>query len=157
MQVVDLILQAIHTYNPDHIVIDSGSGAGIIDRLKQLKVKNIHEALFGGASGDPQFLDHRTEMWGRMRDWLPGAMIDSDRQLEADLCTPEKENVGREDKIKLESKDKMKKRGVKSPNHADALALTFHKKWLNVKLTRRTTSQGGNVNKHKSWTKSLLG
>lgn len=156
MQVVELILQAIHTYKPDHIVIDSGAGAGIIDRLKQLNVKNIHEALFGGTSGDPQYLDHRTEMWGRMRDWLPGAMIDRDRQLETDICTPEKESVGREDKIKLESKDKMKKRGVKSPNHADALALTFHKKWLTAGLIRRSSDASG-VKRHKSWTKPLLG
>jgi hypothetical protein len=154
MQVVDKVLQAIHSHNPDHIVIDSGAGAGIIDRLKQLGIK-VHEALFGGVSGDPQYFDHRTEMWGLLRDWLPGGMIDGDRQLEADLCNPEKETVGREDKIKLESKAKMKKRGIKSPNHGDALALTFHMKW--ARGTTHKTSRQGKPKRHDSWTKPLLG
>jgi hypothetical protein len=152
MQVVDLVLQAIHNYSPDHIVVDSGAGAGIIDRLKQLGIK-VHEALFGSSSNDPQYYDHRTELWGLMLDWLRGAMIPSDPLLEADLCNPEKETQGREDKIKLESKEKMKRRGIKSPNVADALALTFHKKWVKV---NRQKSGTGPKNKHKSWTKPLL-
>lgn len=154
MQVVNKALQAIHTYKPDFIVCDSGAGAGIIDRLKELKVK-VHECLFGGPSNDPQYFDHRSEMWGLMKDWLSGGMIDKDRQLEADLCNPEKENVGREDKVKLESKNKMKKRGVKSPNHGDALALTFHMKWTKSPDKRRTSAQPGK--RHSSWTKPLLG
>lgn len=154
MQVVDRVLQAIHTFNPDHIVIDSGAGAGIIDRLKQLNI-HVHECLFGSLPNDAQYFDHRTELWGLMRDWLPGGMIDNDRQLEADFCNPEKETVGREDKIKLESKTKMKRRGVKSPNHADALALTFHKKWTKAKAHR--TSRQGRPKRHQSWTKPLLG
>ncbi len=154
MKVVDKVLQAIHTYNPDHIVIDSGAGAGIIDRLKQLRI-HVHEALFGSSSGDRQYEDHRTEMWGLMKDWLPGAMVDSDKQLEADLCNPEKENVGKEDRIKLESKTKMKRRGIKSPNHGDALALTFHKRWPNLKTNR--TAKNPKAKRHDSWTKPLLG
>jgi hypothetical protein len=155
MKIVDKVLQAIHSYNPDHIVIDSGAGAGIIDRLKELKIK-CHEILFGSEAADKQYFDHRTEMWGLLRDWLPGGMIDTDRQLEADLCNPEKENVGREDKIKLESKTKMKRRGVKSPNHADALALTFSKKWARAGVHRTSRNAGAQNKKHASWTKPLL-
>lgn len=153
MQVVEKVLQAIHTYNPDHIVIDSGAGAGIIDRLKELGIK-VHECLFGSLPSDPQYFDHRTELWGLMRDWLPGAMIDRDRQLEADLCNPQKENVGREDKIKLESKDKMKGRGIKSPNHGDALALTFHKKWPRSSV-HKTKRRPGN-RRYSGWSRSVL-
>lgn len=55
-------------------------------------------------------------------------MIDNNPKLLDDLCAPEYEFAGREDKIKLESKEKMKKRGLSSPDHADALAVTFHAK-----------------------------
>ena len=39
---------------------------------------------------------------------------------------PEYEITGRGDSLKLESKEKMKKRGLKSPDNGDALAVTFH-------------------------------
>lgn len=156
MQVVDKVLQAIHTFKPDEICIDSGAGAGIIDRLKQLKIKNIHEVHFGGSSSDRNCFDHRTEMWGRIRDWLSGGMIDNSKELEKDLCNPQKEFVDNSDQVKLESKTKMKRRGVKSPNHADALALTFHKNW--PKRFGRSSRDGAGLGykKHASWTKPLL-
>ncbi len=127
MEVVDKLIQLIFTYKPDGIFIDSGAGAGIIDRLKQLGYK-VHEVGFGTVSGEQHLYDHRTELWSKMREWLPGGMIDNHKKLKADMCNPEKELIGRESKEKLESKEKMKKRGLKSPDHADALALTFHAK-----------------------------
>ncbi len=153
MQVVYQVTQAIHELNPDVICIDSGAGAGIIDRLKELKYK-VHEVLFGSTPDDPQYFDKRTELWARVRAWMPGGMIDDDRVLRADLCNPEKERIGREDKEKLESKDKMKSRGLDSPNHGDALALTFA-----VKLPARATtaSRQGKPKRYGGWTKSLLG
>lgn len=134
MAVVDKILQAIHTYNPAAIFIDSGAGAGVIDRMKQLGYK-VHEVIFGSMSGEQAYYDHRTEMWAKMRDWLRGGMIPDNRELKDQLCNPEKELIGRESKEKLESKEKMKKRGIKSPDFGDALALTFHAKIATRNLT----------------------
>ena len=82
--------------------------------------------MFGGSSNESKYFDHRSELWGRMRDWLNGGMLPDHRELRKDLCAPEKEWHGRDSKEKLESKDRMKKRGFKSPNFGDALALTFH-------------------------------
>lgn len=127
MQIVDKLLQAIHTHNPAAIFIDSGAGTGVIDRMKQLQYK-VHEVIFGSMSGIPAYYDHRTEMWARLRDWLRGGMIPNDRNIKDQLCNPEKELIGRETKEKLESKEKMKKRGIKSPDFGDALAITFHAK-----------------------------
>ena len=64
-------------------------------------------------------------MWKNMRDWLrDGGSIPKDQTLYDDLIGPE--TVARNDgKIQLESKKDMKKRGLPSPNCADALALTF--------------------------------
>lgn len=124
MQLVEKIEQAIYKYNPDYICVDGGAGAGVIDRLKQLGYK-IHEVLFGSSSSEPQYFDHRTELYARLRDWLLTGAIDNSQDLKSGLTNPEKELIGRESKEKLESKEKMKKRGIKSPDHADALALTF--------------------------------
>lgn len=125
MKVANLLAELIDTHEPDGVFIDAGAGAGIIDRLKERGYK-VHEVGFGTASGDPQYEDHRTELWGLMREWLRGGMIDQNQQLTDDLTGPEYEFRGKEDKLKLESKEKMKDRGLSSPDHADALALTFH-------------------------------
>jgi len=125
MRVANIVADHIDKMEPDGVFIDSGAGAGVIDRLRERGYK-IHEVGFGTESKDPTYFDHRTEMWARMRDWLGGAMIDLAATLADDLTGPEYEFMGREDRIKLEAKEKMKKRGLASPNHGDALALTFH-------------------------------
>jgi hypothetical protein len=127
MKVANITADLIDRLEPDAVFIDAGAGSGIIDRLGEMGYKVI-EVGFGTTSEEPQWADHRTELWARLRDWLPGAMIDDLDKLRDDLCGPEYEFFGREDKIKLESKEKMKKRGLSSPDHADALALTFHAK-----------------------------
>ena len=60
-----------------------------------------------------------------MRDWLKeGGAIPADTELYNDLIGPE--TVGRADgKIQIEAKADMKKRGLRSPNRADCLAITF--------------------------------
>lgn len=131
MQVANKCAELIGEFNPDGVFVDSGAGSGVIDRLKEMGY-HVFEVTFGSASEDPQYFDHRTELWGRMRDWLSGAMLgwqnEEDKKLAEDLVGPEYEFMGREQKIKLESKEKMKKRGLHSPDNGDALAVTFHAK-----------------------------
>lgn len=127
MKVANQVAHLIDIHQPDAVFIDSGAGAGIIDRLKEQGYKVI-EVGFGTAAVETPWADHRTELWGRMRDWLQGAMIDTSERLKDDLCGPEYEFVGRDDRIKLEAKEKMKKRGLSSPDRGDSLAITFHAK-----------------------------
>ena len=68
-------------------------------------------------------------MWGRMRLWIKDTgclAIDGklEKELREDLIKIEYgfDNKGR---IQLEKKEDMKKRGVRSPDFGDALALTF--------------------------------
>jgi hypothetical protein len=145
MVVANTLARKIDELDPDGVFIDAGSGAGIIDRLREMGYK-VHEVWFGSVPEEPEFADHRTELWSRMRDWLSGGMIDNNQKLIDDLCGPEYEFAGREDKIKLESKEKMKKRGLSSPDHADALAVTFH-----AKLARKDlrTGRGQSVGRKK--------
>jgi hypothetical protein len=124
MEVAATCAEWINKANPDAVCVDAGNGTGIIDRLRALGFK-VHEVWFGSSSSKPEYADKRTELWADMRDWLGGAAIDLSEDLHTDLTAPEYDFVGAEDKVKLESKEKLKARGFASPDNADALACTF--------------------------------
>lgn len=135
MQVAAKVMELQMHYKCDAIFVDGGGvGGGVIDRLRMLKHPVI-EVQFGGSAdraistgeGDVAYLNKRAEMWGYMRDWLKGGSIPDDVELDADLTGVEygyKYQSGK-DCIVLESKADMKRRGLSSPDLADALALTF--------------------------------
>jgi phage terminase large subunit len=64
-------------------------------------------------------------MWGDMKDWLQTGYINKDirEQLTRIRSTTSSEKF--HGKILLESKEKMRKRGVSSPDDADALSFTI--------------------------------
>jgi hypothetical protein len=114
----------------DAVFVDAtGVGGGVIDRLRQLGLRVI-EVHFGGTSDNPPpdsepVANKAAEMWAKMRTWLrTGGAIERDHDLKSQLESREYGyNVHNE--IVLERKDDMKKRGLSSPDRADALALTF--------------------------------
>lgn len=124
MEVANECAFLIDKYLPDAVCIDAGNGTGIIDRLREMGYK-VHEVWFGGKSDKPEWANKRTQIWADMKDWLGGSCIDDDVDLCDDLVGPEYEFKGHSDKIMLEPKEKMKKRGLHSPDDADALACTF--------------------------------
>lgn len=120
----------IDELDPDAVCIDAGNGTGVIDRLREMGYK-VHEVWFGSKSNEEEYSDLRTELWAKMRDWLGGGCIEDLQELKDDLVGPQYE-FDKLERIKLESKEKMKKRGLSSPDHGDALAVTFA-----VKVARR--------------------
>jgi hypothetical protein len=64
-------------------------------------------------------------MWDNIRIWLDdGGALPNHTDLKTDLCVPlYKFDSG--NRLQLESKDDIKKRGGRSPDLGDALALTF--------------------------------
>lgn len=104
----------------------TGIGGPICDRLKQLGHKNVVEVQFGAECPDPDIkaANMRAYMWWKMREWLPHGAIDASPDLEIDLTAPGYGHDKR-DRLVLESKESIKKRGLDSPDDADALALTF--------------------------------
>lgn len=117
----------IQEWQPDAVFIDSGAGAGVIDRLRQLGY-DVVEVPFGGKALKPaQFVNRRAEMWFEMRDWIQaGGAIPNDLALKSELATPVYWFDAQGRKV-LEPKDEIKKRlhDAGSPDIADALALTF--------------------------------
>ena len=125
MALADQVAIQIREWQPDAVFIDIGNGAGVVDRLRQLRF-DVTEVAFAGASSDPHYANKRMEMWAEMAKWLQdGGAIPPDTMLQADLSAPTYGyTTGKGLKI-LESKDKIKERIGRSPDLADALALTF--------------------------------
>lgn len=109
------------------IMVDGiGIGAGVVDRLRQLG-HEVVEVISGGKpdmENEEVCYNKRAEMWYRMRDWLETADIPDDYQLESDLVET-KAFYDNKHRIQMEKKADMKKRGLASPDVADALAMTF--------------------------------
>ena len=112
---------------PVAIMVDViGLGAGVVDRLKEegLPVKgvNVSEAAPVGE----RYARLRDELWFRAREWLEAkdCAMAQDEELAAELSTI-KYAILPTGKIKVESKEDRKKRGLRSPDLADAFINTF--------------------------------
>lgn len=127
MQLAANVADYINRYSPDAVFVDGGGvGGGVVDRLKQLGYRVIEVQSGERADDREQYMNKRAEMWGVMREWLHTAAID-DGDLVTDLTSPEYD-ITLKGQLRLETKDNMKKRGLDSPDDADALALTFAQK-----------------------------
>ena len=79
----------------------------------------------GSAADGDTYFNKRVEIWGRMKEWLTTGSIPNDAALADDLVGPDYSIHPVSNKVQLEGKDKMKARGLASPDSAEALALTF--------------------------------
>lgn len=118
----------IRTYNIGdyRIGVDAGGvGAGVADGL-EAKGYLIQSVLFGQAPDETQrYANKKAELYWNLRKWLRtenGKLLRDDGFLELNEINY-KENTS--SKTQMESKAELAKRGVQSPDIADALALTF--------------------------------
>lgn len=112
---------------PSEILIDSiGLGAGVLDMLSEagLPVRGVNVAETPSASD--QYARLRDELWFKGREWFHGrdVKIANDEALIAELTAPTYDFTSN-GKIVVEAKKDMKKRGLRSPDLADAFLLTF--------------------------------
>lgn len=117
---------------PQMIYVDgAGVGGGVVDYLDTAGYP-VRDVQVGSASGDPiRWANKRVELWGDMREWLATAQFrcadEHAEILKNDLLAPTyKYNIA--GATALERKEDMKKRGIPSPDVADALALTFYER-----------------------------
>jgi hypothetical protein len=124
VQIANLLGNLEDEHGADAVFIDGGYGTGIVSAGKTMG-RTWSLVWFGGKPADEGCVNKRAEMWKLTRDWLKeGGAIPQDTVLRDDLIGPE--TVPRLDgKLLIEPKDAMKKRGLASPNRADALALSF--------------------------------
>lgn len=129
MRLVSVIATVLDTeyagVKPTIVFVDgTGIGGPIVDRLQQLGHRNVQEVQFAWKSPDAHHANMRAYMWWRMKEWLLKGAIDTSDRLEMDLTGPGYKH-DKQDKLLLEAKEDMKKRGLDSPDDADALAMTF--------------------------------
>ncbi|MFA5379248.1 MAG: terminase, partial [Dehalococcoidia bacterium] len=107
----------------DAVWIDAGYGTGIAS-VGKTQGRNWQVVWFSGKSGDPGCLNKKAEMYKRCRDWLKAGGSYDDKNLHEEFLWPE--SVPRLDgMLQIEPKDAMKRRGLRSPNRLDQLALSF--------------------------------
>tara|TARA_A100001388_G_scaffold54723_1_gene37473 strand:- start:2987 stop:4519 length:1533 start_codon:yes stop_codon:yes gene_type:complete len=112
---------------PQEILVDViGLGSGVVDRLAEqnLPVRGIN--VSEAPATKKNYLNLRAELWFSIKDWLAqrDCRLPNDDELVSELAAPIYKYTS-SGKIKLESKEEMRKRGIKSPDKADALALTM--------------------------------
>ena len=135
---------------PIYIIIDdTGLGGGVTDRLEEVKQEyNLQRMIVipvNAASSVPDdvveigsgkikacdlYDNLTTYMWANIRDKLEQKTLClqklyKDNELVAQL-TCRKYRITSRGKIRLETKDDMRKRGIGSPDRADALALSLY-------------------------------
>jgi len=150
MEMCGIILNEYETTTwsdrPVEILIDSiGLGAGVVDRLTELDlpVRGINVAE--SASMGERYGRLRDELWFLGKEWFEArdCTIPDQEELIDDLSKPRFSFLSN-GKLKVEGKDEMKRRGLNSPDLADAFCLTF--------ASRASIAKSGS--KHK-WTSNL--
>jgi hypothetical protein len=116
---------------PDYIFVDvTGIGSSPYDHLRLLQWQYCVPVDFGSSADEEQFADKRAEMYWRGAQWIKtqGCLPTGSGELGKQLCEPSItwKQRGKHTCRVLESKEDMRKRGVGSPDTADAFALTFY-------------------------------
>jgi len=158
----------ILTAHEGHAVVDViGVGAGVVDRLREQGF-NVHSFNAGektsarDASGELGFVDKRSAAWWHLREMLQDGLcaLPPDDLLTGELTAPSW-RVMSGGRIKVESKDDVKKRLRRSTDNADAVIQAYWReavggslldaepgtlatgsRWTDVEAPRWARSQG---------------
>lgn len=137
-----------YSKRPTEILIDSiGLGAGVADRLQEMNLNcqitavNVAEL----PSMQDKYMRLRDELWFMAREWFESrdCKIPEDDVLIAELTAPSYTFLSN-GKIKVDSKEIMKRKGLRSPDVADAFCLTF-----------ATRFGGYNSNRNYKWNRPI--
>lgn len=116
---------------------DTGLGGGVTDRLEEVKTEQMLRRMeivpvnFGMKppqdGSEEHYEDISTYMWATIKTLMENKeiSIENDEELVAQLSV-RKYSITSNGKIVLESKKTMKARGIKSPDRADAVALSCY-------------------------------
>ena len=125
MSVASYLMSYCEENEVDSLVVDeTGVGAGVVDRLKELRPA-CRVVSFNGARrahNTERYSNRITEVWTAMAERYASGELDTDddpaliEQVSGRKC-----KVGKDGRTHLQSKEDMKR----SPDEADALAMTF--------------------------------
>jgi hypothetical protein len=127
METAGVVIQTIRETGAAVAKIDSiGIGAGVFDRLLEQEQPVVEMQSGSSARDKERFANARAEWWWALRDRFESGDIDiPDDELLVTQLSGIKYKVNSRGQILIESKDEMKRRGMASPDRADALMLVF--------------------------------
>lgn len=127
MQLTGAIVNEASVDKPAEICVDSiGLGSGVADRLRELghvvRDVNVSEA----SAMNPKAAKLRDELWLAVKDWLNARACKLPKMddLRQELVAPTYTFTSN-GRIKVEGKAELKRRGMRSPDLADSLCITF--------------------------------
>ena len=128
MQLAARVAASIREHEPVWLHIDEvGVGAGVVDRLRELghQVRGVNVA--SRARQEKTYLNLRAEGYCTLAERFSSGRISipADNQLIGELAAMRYGHDTQTNRLKIESKDDMRKRGLHSPDRADALMLAF--------------------------------
>lgn len=134
-RVINMAKELMQEFGKSKCVVkidDDGVGGAVTDRTREVvREEGLHIEVIdchnGGVPEDKEhYEDWGTESWAHLRDLLKKGEVEliNDEDLVGQLST-RKYTLTSKGKIKLESKKEMKKRGLRSPDRADAVVLAF--------------------------------
>jgi len=127
MEVVGLAARAFDEWKPDFLNVDAGGlGSGIADRLAELGYP-VTRVLFGErALEEDLYAIRKDEMAGELKKWFEDQpnQLPNDEALKSDISSPSY-TYDSSRRLKVESKEAMKRRGLKSPDGFDMMCLTL--------------------------------
>lgn len=165
MEIVGHVSNMIFVHNAIAVYIDViGVGSGVVDRLHELQREGkIPESVsivgvnVGEKAGDEtKFVNLRSEIWWGVREAIdPNGPVPislpRNPALMAQLAAP-KWHPQSDRRIRVESKDEMKKRVGKSPDIADALCLAaYHRRAYSRRPATAMTGGGIAMPQVPSW------
>jgi hypothetical protein len=130
MELANWVALEIAEDEPEAVYIDViGIGYGVYDRLREMGFCNVYSVnVAESAARNDQFYRLRDELWWKVREKFEKGLISipDDDELVGELTRVKYQpEFHSKSVIKIESKSDMKKRGLSSPNKADALCLTY--------------------------------
>ncbi len=127
MRLVHEVLRTIEAWKAEAVFVDEGGvGGGVVDRLRELGAP-VYGVHFGGrAPHRTRFFNMRSEFFWELRMLLNDGLLalPRDEELAGQLISL-RYDVSSSGQVRLQGKKEMRKRGLPSPDKADALALAF--------------------------------
>jgi hypothetical protein len=127
-QLEDRVVAFCNAHPVQQIFVDgTGVGGGLVDHLIR-RGYNVVDVQFAGRATEQidgcQYANQRAHIWGQLRHHLRYLCLPNLPELKEEMCSVQYD-FNRAGAIQLESKEMLKRRGCKSPDLVDSLAVTY--------------------------------
>jgi hypothetical protein len=122
--IANKVIYHIKREHPEAVFIDAGQGYGVIDQLQSRNYTNIVEVYFNSSSPLPNCYNLRSAIYYSLSKFLEHGSIPDDPVLRKELSNQLLMDDPNQ-RIRLVKKQDIRKILGHSPDHSDALALTF--------------------------------